>query len=365
MSWTSNSSLQGQALTRGYTWAQSTTLAPILPPNMPRASMGVGEAMKAPPVARGLGLYSAAMLAAKWEASAATLRWLNAASGPIPPALRNVRTMTDLIMVNRALWITSGDGVQRGEAVHLHAHLWSVNENGVIALGGHEPNALGEYVIGGQVITRRDNLVFFPGAMPLGFLDAAQDTLTNYMDVAATIRSRGRTPMPVMELKVTDTYDGPLPGDPDYVEDEDPILQAQASYAAARRMPDGAVTITPQGVELIAHQVDDDGAMLIDARNALRIDVALHMNLPGSMLDGHSGGSADYSNTLQKRNEFEDLSVSLFTAPILHRLSMDDVTPAGELVTLRTLDSLDASGNIGTAVGTLQAGPSPGEHKNA
>lgn len=355
MGWTAGTLNTGASSLTGVTWATSTALSPILPPSLPRASVSVADALRCPPVARAVGLYSAAFLKSEWRASDPTLAWLNKSSGPVSPAVRNVRTLVDLFMANRALWITSGTGTDRQEAVHLYAHLWSVDEVGVVRLGGVGPDANGDYVVGGKVITNTANLIYFPGAMPLGFLDAAEDSLTYYKDLAATIKSRGKTPMPLMELKMLDAYDGPLPGDADYDEATDLILNTQKSYAAARNSPDGAVTVTPQGVDLIVHQPDDDGGMLIEARNAVRVDVANHANINASMLDGNTGGSDDYANTLQKRNEFEDLSLALFTAPILARLSLDDVTPPGELVELVPFDSgADASGNTGDAVGIPQ-----------
>ncbi|AYN55945.1 portal protein [Arthrobacter phage Noely] len=356
MGWTAGSLDTGASSLTGVTWATSTALDPILPPSLPRGTVSVADALRCPPVARGVGLYSAAFLKSQWTASDNTLAWLNKASGPVSPEVRNVRTLVDLVMANRALWITSGTGTARGEAVHLYAHLWTVDEAGVIRLGGVAPDAAGDYVVGGRVITNVANLIYFPGAMPMGFLDAAEDSLTYYKDLAATIKSRGKTPMPLMELKILADYDGPMPGDPDYDEATDLILNTQKGYAAARSAPDGAVTVTPKDVDLIVHQPDDDGGMLIEARNAVRVDVANHLNINASMLDGNTGGSDDYANTLQKRNEFEDLSLALFTAPILARLSLDDVTPPGERVDLVPFDSgPDAAGNTGDAVGTLQS----------
>lgn len=355
MSWTSAGALESADLTRSYTWSQGQALAPILPPSMPGSAPTVAEALRCPPVNRAIGLYAAAVLKLKFDAPDETLAWLSRASGPIPAELRNVRTVTDLVMVNRALWITAGTGTARGEAVHLHAHLWSVDQAGVISLGGVRPDANGDYVVGGNVVTNAANLIYFPGALPQGFLESAQDSLSYYADLAATIKSRGSTPMAVMELKVLEDYDGPEPGDEDYDELADVILNTQKNYATARRSTDGAVTVTPKGVDLIVHQADDDGQMLIGARNAVRVDMANHLNVNASMLDGHSGGSDDYANTLQKRNEFEDLSLALFTGPLVHRLSMDDVTPPGKRVDFKPLDvAPDAAGNTGDAVGTLQ-----------
>lgn len=369
MGWSPGPLEAAARVSSGYTWSDGMALKPILPPSVAGAGVSVKDALRCPPVSRGIGLYAAATMQLEWKAEDTVKSWLNKASNPhgVSPMLRNVRTMTDLLVANRALWITSGRGYDRQEAVHLHAHLWSVDELGTIALGGVLPDANGDYVVGGQVITNRANLIYFPGAMPMPFLEYAQDSLTYYLDILATIKSRAKAPLAVMELKILDSYDGPDPDDEDYDPDEDPIKNTQKAYAAARRLPEGAVTVTPKDVDLIIHQVEDDGTMLIGAREALRVDVANHLNIPAPMLDGESGSSGDYANTLQRRNEFEDLSLALFTAPIAARLSMDDVTPPGQVVDFLPLDTdpSAAVGNTGDAVGNLQRAPAAGELQNA
>jgi phage portal protein BeeE len=110
-------------------------------------------------------------------------------------------------------------------------------------------------------------------------------------------------------------------------------------------------------VDIVTPGADkDDSAMLTEARNAARLDAANFTNLPAAMLDGNSGTTDQYSNTLQNANEFLTLSVSLFTRAIESRLSQDDVTPEGVTVSFNSpsFDTLaPATGNVGTAT----AGP--------
>jgi hypothetical protein len=104
-------------------------------------------------------------------------------------------------------------------------------------------------------------------------------------------------------------------------------------------------------VQLIVHLGGEDAAMLIGARNAIRVDFANFVNLNASLLDGASGASDTYSNTLQDANEFLRLSQGLFTMPISQRLSQDDITPEGLELDwdFSKFDMTPAAGNTGTA----------------
>jgi hypothetical protein len=336
---------------RGVTWSTGAALQPILPPSVVLESVSEQDALKCPPVDRAIGLYSAAMLHLDWNTDAVTKEWLTRSTGPVPAKLRDVDTLVDLIIHNRSLWVLSRDGLGRPyEAVHLPVTSWMVNAEGVL-------------IIGGKPVGEADmkSIIIFRGAKRLSLLEAAQDTLLHYKDMTLTIKDRAANPMAMQELKLLEDYDGARPGDPDYEEQYDEALNAQKAYAKARRATGGAVTVTPRNIDLKVHQANDDGAMLIDARNAVRLDVANHCNINAAMLDGNNGTSDTYSNTLQNVNEFAALSLALFTDPIALRLSMPDLALPGSaevpLVKFTELDVIggeEAKGNAGTAVGTPQ-----------
>ena len=350
--WSESTGFLADSVGRGIAWSTGAALAPILPPSVVLETVTETDALKCPPVARGIGLYCAAMLRLGWDTDAITKEWLERSTGPVPAKLRDVRTLRDIIIHNRALWVLSRDSLGRPyEAVHIPVSSWVIGQDGVLMINATPVPA-----------AQMSSVIIFQGAMALSLLEAAQDTLAHYKDMTLTIKDRAANPMALQELKLLEDYDGARPGDPDYVVEFDEVLNAQKAYSAARRASGGAVTITPRNVELNIHQVNDDGAMLIDARNAVRLDVANHININAAMLDGNNGTSDTYSNTLQNVNEFAALSLALFTEPIALRLSMPDLAAPGQAAPVVKFTELDmpggeaAKGNTGAAVGTIQTG---------
>lgn len=347
--WSESTGFLEESIGRGITWSTGTALEPILPPSVVLDTITEVDALKCPPVARAIGLYSSAMLRLDWVTDEVTKEWLTRATGPVPAKLRDVRTLVDLILHNRSLWVLTRDSLGRPyEAVHLPVGTWMVNPDGVLTIGGKPvaPESM-------------SSLVIFQGAMRLSLLEAAQDTLAHYKDMTLTIKDRAANPMALQELKLLEEYDGLRPGEDGYDAAYDEVLNAQKAYSKARRATGGAVTVTPRNVDLKIHQATDDGAMLTDARNAATLDVARHCNINAAMLDGNNGTSDTYSNTLQNVNEFAALSLALFTQPIALRLSMLDLaTPGQEAspVAFTDLDLPGAEGNTGAAVGNIQSG---------
>lgn len=332
----------GAGTSRGLTWSTGVALQPILPPTTAFSEVSRADALKCPPVGRGVGLYVSALLRQDWKCSETTRAWLTRSTGPVPAKLRDTRTLVDIILDNRAMWVLSRDSEGKPyEAAHIPTAAWSRNDDGRYMVNGTEvPESM------------ESDLVIFEGAMTIPFLEAAGDTLAHYRDITATIKDRSANPLALQELKLLEDYDGLRPGEPGYEEEYDEALNTQKAYAGARGKPGGTVTVTPRNMELKIHQAQDGGAMLIDARMAVRGDVANHLNIPVAMLDGESG-SNDYSNTLQNVNEFSALSAALFTEPLTLKLSQ----VAEEAVTLTELDidtSAASKGNTGQAVGTIQ-----------
>lgn len=308
----------------------------------------MAEAVACPPVAKALGLYASATFRHEWTGPASTLEWLRRDPDPalggvaasIPARLRNVLTIQDVFLNNRSLWLLgrNADGTIY-DAAWLPPTDWSVDDNTGAILVQNKPQPVGSYI-------------YFQGAKLLPFLESAKASLNHYADMARTISSRGRNPMPIVELALQEDYEFPVPGDTDYVKEEDPLLEVAKNWGLARRSEEGAVAVTPRNVKAIFHQPTDDGAMLIEARNAVRLDVANHGNLNAELLDGDNGSSDTYSNSLQNRGDFADLSLPLFLDPITARLSMPDVSPDGavNLVWPPSAPAPDASGNTGHAV---------------
>jgi phage portal protein BeeE len=107
------------------------------------------------------------------------------------------------------------------------------------------------------------------------------------------------------------------------------------AYNKARRDPEGATVFTPAHVTLLPHGDKADSGALVEARNAARLDIANHLGLPASMLEGSSAGaSLTYVTTEGKRSELIEYGVMPWIETLTSRLSLDDVVPRGQRVRL-------------------------------
>ena len=311
----------------------SGALAAALIPDsvgLPEGRASVGEALAVPAISRGVDLYTAAISQLTFAASeeSPSTRWLNWTEGPISPALRNVDLALDLLFERWACLAVARDAdgyVENG--IRIPPHMWDFDSDGLITVGGKA--------------VPQDEVLFVPSFKRLGLLDYAASTIRQYLNICRTMTDRTANPTPLIGLAM------------DATADPDEAAQAQEDWHSARTSPNGAVAIIPPGIKLETPGADkDDSALMIGARNAIRLDAANYMNLPAAMLDGNSGTTDQYSNTLQNTNEFLKLSVSLFTLPLAARFSQDDVTRPGVKVSMdtSTFDAfVPAKGNVGTA----------------
>lgn len=308
-------------------------------------------ALKVPGIARAIQLYTAVSSQVPLTASVESddTKWLNWSTGNISPALRNALTIQDIIFHGGSCYAVARNAagvVVNG--IRIPIGFWQVNDAGLIQVNTllTDPTSPARFVDVDQ-----SQILYIPSLMPCGLLEMAEDGISTYLSIGKTIADRAANPTPLIALVVKD----------DAVADPDELKAAQTNWHNARTSPNGAVAIVPAGVGIETPGADrDDSAMLIGARNASRLDVANWLNLPAAMLDGNSGTSDQYSNTLQNQNEFLALSVSLPVRAIEARLSQDDVTAEGVTVSFDTkvFDSMPApaTGNTGAAVDPSQTG---------
>ena len=340
-------------------FATGTGLAPVIASDLGYYSNGgratALEALSCPPIFRGLAVLTTLigdlrlMYEDGTELSAADA-WMNESPGSITPGQRHAALLLDLVLERDSVYWVERDGDAITSALKLPRECWQLDW-------------LGNVVINGEPAKDQSQFIYFQSLMPLGLLDAAASSIEHYIDLRNTIRSRSKNPMPLVELHVTQEFEGTA----------QELQDTQDRWAKARQAENGAVAITPLGVQVIIHRPEDGGAMLTEARNANRLDFANFLNLAASLLEGANGSSGTYENTLQSKDELVTLSLLSFLAPIQQRYSQPDVTRSGKRIVfdVRGLSAApeSARGNVGTAiagelVGSPQTSSSPAEAEN-
>lgn len=311
----------------------------IVGPSAGMIQAGEALALTVPPVARAAQLY----------ATGASKMLLKDDAGTVPDYLKPGQTS-----------LTPG-GAVAAMVLSLFFHGKAVcfvgrDDSGKITSILPLPPALftldlfGRVLLKGQLVDQA-SFVYVRSLLGQGFLDFGADSITHYVGLRDSILSRSRNPIPVVELKLTDNFTATT----------DEIKKAQTDWQTARSATNGAVALTPAGIDVIIHGDKADTNMLSEARNEVRKDVANFANLNSSLLDGNNGQSDTYSNTLQDKDEFVDLSLDTFLVPIEQRFSQLDVSPAGPLTfdraTFRNQVAPAAQGNAGTA--TEDTTPAP------
>lgn len=309
----------------------SANLAMVLFPDVDESQLPVtvAQAVTVPAVARAIQIYAAT--AQTFELTATSEQpWLTSTEGAITPALRTVLTQQDLIFFNESLWLCSrNDAGFVQDALHVHRDRWTYDATGEIKVDGNKVN--------------QDELIYFRGLLPSGFLEAGRASVRHALNIANTINNRSAVPEPVTLINQTSAEE---------LEDEE-IDEIVDNLANSMKNKRGGIVHVPYGYDVTGYGASDsNNTMLIAARMSVRTDIANHLGINAAMLDGSTGSNEVYSNALQSQSELLSLSIRTFTDPIAARLSQNDVTPEGTTVNFSysSFDiATDARGNIGTS----------------
>jgi hypothetical protein len=285
-----------------------TTLAPVT----------IAEAMRVGPLKRGRAILRSLLLPRPLVAidnTGAKLtqqpRWLYRTDTPISPQQRLGLMLDDhlwfdatLLVVLRGATPANGGFTPILDAVHCPRERWELDEDGVILVEGQPAPA--------------DAVVWIPGPSA-GLLAEAADEIRQWRTMGANISRRLASPTPSMILE----------DDEDNLADDE-IDALVRSTNEARRSPDGATMYLPRGIRGTPVQANDDSQLYVAGRNAARLDLANHLNLPASLLEGsQSTASLTYSTKEGARDELADYSLDYWTTPLTSALSLDNVTPRG------------------------------------
>lgn len=246
--------------------------------------------------------------------------WLTATTDvATTPWRRTAWTLDDLLFTGWSLWaVTRNDAGEVTDADRIERDAWKFDKaspTGVaVALGDIEQPVW-------VPVTDESTVMLFAGPDD-GLLDNAHDTIVGWRHMERAWVGRARNPIPLIVLKEKDA------NGVNQAESE----AAVASFAKGRTSPNGAVAWLPAGIE--AQAMGEAKADLFnEGRNAARIDVANHVNLPVSYLDGSTATSSlTYVTQEGSRAQIID-DLEYWMAPLEARLSELDITgSAGKVV---------------------------------
>lgn len=297
-------------------WSDSSPLVTATVAKLwPEAGPGAvtrAEAMKVAAVTRGRGIITSMLArhplkATKDGARAASPPWVSRSVGDLSPQHRMIWTIDDLIFRGVALW--SLERNQRGQvtnALYTPRSQWSVTPTGTIEVLGKPVSA--------------EQVCFFQSFQD-GLLTIGADTIRRSLDTENAWGQRVASPIPVMNLEVTDQLMRLTP-------EESKDLAKK--WDETRRL--GGTAVTPYGLKARAMGTEPTD-LFEGGRNALRLDIANFFGLPADLLEGARQRSGLHYSTQEGDLSFlGDVSLTLWSTPIEARLSLDDMCPRGTAI---------------------------------
>lgn len=237
--------------------------------------------------------------------------WLYRTNTAVTPWQRLAATLDDWIFYGDSLWIVERGAKSEGsayapilDAVHAPYDRWRVDPDTREILVDEQP-------------VPAESVLYLAGPFE-GLLNVASETVRASKALERAWASRVRNPSPTVILE--EREDGTVT--------PKEAKTYTSAVSKALRDPDGAVMFVPQKINL---RLESGGGIdvLDKARNAVRIDIANLLNLNASALDGAQAQSTlTYQTQQTETQELQD-RLAFWTAPLEHRLSMDDVVPRG------------------------------------
>lgn len=299
------------------------------------------EAMRVPAVARARHMITTTIARADllvYDRAGALLdpqpTWTRRTDQRQPRAHRIAWTVDDLIFHGESLWLAERDNEAHPLRVeHVPHHRWEHTDTGGITVDGQPVTPASRLVhIGGM----HEGILTFGAAAIRGaaaMLDAAVDT--------------ARRPF---RLELHDTGEYPMTR----AEIRELIADARAAM-----LDNAGVVYTAPSLEARLHQISTD-SLLVAGRESFAVDVARLIGVPSAMVDAHStGATMTYTNVEQVIRSFLHLGLVTYMLPITARLSLDDITPAGQTVRFDLDDLLAVEQLTGPAADPTPTEPAP------
>jgi hypothetical protein len=281
----------------------NTRAAAMRIPSVPRArQMVVTPLAKSPLVAMRRDLVLP-------PAEQPTWTYRPAAGDSTTPQHRMAWTVDDLIFYGWSCWWRNNDASSKFplSVQRVNQDEWSFTDDNRVEVNG--------------TIAGDRDVILIPG-LHEGLLTYGKDALDDIRALYRNVRKRLSTPTPGLNLQQTE---GPALLN----EEIDALIDR---WALARQGEHGGVSYTSKGITPVP-MPGDDGALMIEARNAAAVDVARMIGVSAGLVDATTPkASLNYTTQEGTNEELVDRDLDLYAVPIAARLSMDDVCPQGQRI---------------------------------
>lgn len=269
---------------------------------LPLVQLGVDE--QVPPVTD---------LEARQAFRAAQPTWLYRSDDGTSPQHKLAWTVDDLIFYGWSCWWrvngADSDGGFPLSTQRINMGDWQVTADGQVLVNGTPANP-------------RD-VILIPGFHE-GILTHGTDAIRDVRQLYGVVRQRLASPIPPIDLHQVE-------GEPLTETEIDTMI---TRWVTARNNPtNGGVGYSNRAIEVRELSSGDDSQLLVEARNAAAVDMARLVGVSAGMIDATAPkASLNYETQAGRNQEFVDLDLQQYLAPIEARLSMDDVSPRGKHV---------------------------------
>lgn len=228
------------------------------------------------------------------------------------PWYRSKTTLDDCLFDGWSLWAVDRDDAGNITDADVIEHTrWKFDQSSPTGVA----IAIGDLAAPLWVpVTDERSVLLFHGP-DAGLLATAQDTIRGWRHMERAWVGRVRNPIPLVVIHEKEPNGAT----------EAEAKAAVSAFADARTSVNGAIGFLPASLELEVHgEVKAD--LFNEGRNAARIDIANHLNLPVSYLDGSTATSSlTYVTQEGSRAQIID-DLEYWLAPVEARLSKPDVT---------------------------------------
>jgi hypothetical protein len=278
--------------------------------NLDTLPMTRAEALAIDSVARARDLLTAVIARCTLDALRGTDKidpptWTFRTDGDVPPYLRMLWTVDDLIFTGWSMWAVTLDASGHVlDGARVPRDRWEFDPIGRVLVDGEPVDADTVRLIAGPhegILNRNSRALRSAAALDRAYLNTA------------------RNPTPDVELHQSGGVQM----------DRGEIADLLADWRTARQAEGGAVAYTPANIDVRTHGAAAE-SLLIAGRNAAAVSVGRIIGVPAALLDATSAGaSLEYETVSGRSGQFLDYGVEAYMGPIEACLSSDSWVPRG------------------------------------